>query len=74
MFISPFSLSFNQITTKEEVNSKHMVKSEPEPESFRPSLNEPSDLLQPDQIEKASYSLFWSKSMLTSSYSTLMHY
>ncbi|CAM4637968.1 unnamed protein product [Leuciscus chuanchicus] len=41
-----------EITTKEEVNSKHMVKSEPEPESFRPSLNEPSDLLQPDQIEK----------------------
>ncbi len=46
---------FNQITTKEEVNSKHMVKSDPEPESFRPSLNEPSVLLQPDQIEKASY-------------------
>ncbi|XP_077051238.1 oxidation resistance protein 1b isoform X2 [Siphateles boraxobius] len=41
-----------EITTKEEVNSKHMVKIDPEPESFRPSLNEPSDLLQPDQIEK----------------------
>ncbi|XP_051727922.1 oxidation resistance protein 1b isoform X1 [Ctenopharyngodon idella] len=41
-----------QITTKEEVNSKHVVKSDPDPESFRPSLNEPSDLLQPDQIEK----------------------
>ncbi|KAK2887572.1 hypothetical protein Q8A67_015800 [Cirrhinus molitorella] len=41
-----------QITTKEEVNSKHMVKSDPEPESFRPNLNEPSVLLQPDQIEK----------------------
>uniref|UniRef100_A0A673IVE3 Oxidation resistance protein 1 n=1 Tax=Sinocyclocheilus rhinocerous TaxID=307959 RepID=A0A673IVE3_9TELE len=41
-----------QITTKEEVNSKHMVKSDPEPESFRPSLNEPSVLLRPDQIEK----------------------
>uniref|UniRef100_A0A9J8D8H2 Oxidation resistance protein 1 n=1 Tax=Cyprinus carpio carpio TaxID=630221 RepID=A0A9J8D8H2_CYPCA len=41
-----------EITTKEEVNSKHMVKSDPEPESFRPSLNEPSVLLQPDQIEK----------------------
>lgn len=41
-----------EITTKEEVNSKHMVKSDPEPESFRPNLNEPSDLLQPDQIEK----------------------
>ncbi|XP_052389660.1 oxidation resistance protein 1 isoform X2 [Carassius gibelio] len=41
-----------EITTKEEVNSKHMLKSDPEPESFRPSLNEPSILLQPDQIEK----------------------
>ncbi|XP_056124306.1 oxidation resistance protein 1b isoform X2 [Rhinichthys klamathensis goyatoka] len=41
-----------EITTKEEVNSKHVVKSDPEPESFRPSLTEPSDLLQPDQIEK----------------------
>ncbi|XP_048058862.1 oxidation resistance protein 1b isoform X4 [Megalobrama amblycephala] len=41
-----------QITTKEEVNAKHVVKSDPDPESFRPSLNEPSDLLQPDQIEK----------------------
>ncbi|XP_051727924.1 oxidation resistance protein 1b isoform X2 [Ctenopharyngodon idella] len=41
-----------EITTKEEVNSKHVVKSDPDPESFRPSLNEPSDLLQPDQIEK----------------------
>ncbi|XP_026087628.1 oxidation resistance protein 1-like isoform X2 [Carassius auratus] len=41
-----------EITTKEEVNSKHMLKSDPEPESFRPSLNEPSVLLQPDQIEK----------------------
>ncbi|XP_016378555.1 oxidation resistance protein 1-like isoform X2 [Sinocyclocheilus rhinocerous] len=41
-----------EITTKEEVNSKHMVKSDPEPESFRPSLNEPSVLLRPDQIEK----------------------
>uniref|UniRef100_A0A672KNL5 Oxidation resistance protein 1-like n=1 Tax=Sinocyclocheilus grahami TaxID=75366 RepID=A0A672KNL5_SINGR len=65
---------FNQITTKEEVNSKHMVKSDPEPESFRPSLNEPSVLLQPDQIEKASYSLFWVHIyMLTLSYLTLMH-
>ncbi|XP_051949502.1 oxidation resistance protein 1-like isoform X2 [Xyrauchen texanus] len=41
-----------EITTKEAVNSKHIVKNEPEPESFRPNLNEPSDLLQPDQIEK----------------------
>ncbi|XP_048058860.1 oxidation resistance protein 1b isoform X2 [Megalobrama amblycephala] len=41
-----------EITTKEEVNAKHVVKSDPDPESFRPSLNEPSDLLQPDQIEK----------------------
>ncbi|KAA0710089.1 Oxidation resistance protein 1 [Triplophysa tibetana] len=42
-----------QITTKEEVNSKLMVKSDPEPETFRPHLNEPSVLLQPEQIEKA---------------------
>ncbi|XP_051527720.1 oxidation resistance protein 1-like isoform X2 [Myxocyprinus asiaticus] len=41
-----------EITTKEEVNSKLIVKNEPEPESFRPNLNEPSDLLRPDQIEK----------------------
>ncbi|XP_051519639.1 oxidation resistance protein 1b isoform X2 [Myxocyprinus asiaticus] len=41
-----------EITTKEEVNSKLIVKNDPEPESFRPSLNEPSDLLQQDQIEK----------------------
>ncbi|KAI7799171.1 putative oxidation resistance protein 1, partial [Triplophysa rosa] len=41
-----------QITTKEEVNSKLMVKSDPEPEIFRPHLNEPSVLLQPEQIEK----------------------
>lgn len=31
-----------------------MVKSDPEPEIFRPNLNEPSVLLQPEQIEKAS--------------------
>lgn len=61
--LSVFFLSINQITTKEEVNSKHVVKSDPDPESFRPSLNEPSDLLQPDQIEKASYSLLWSISI-----------
>lgn len=30
-----------------------MVKSDPEPETFRPHLNEPSVLLQPEQIEKA---------------------
>ncbi|XP_056597381.1 oxidation resistance protein 1b isoform X2 [Triplophysa dalaica] len=41
-----------EITTKEEVNSKLMVKSDPEPETFRPHLNEPSVLLQPEQIEK----------------------
>ncbi|TRY74346.1 hypothetical protein DNTS_032040 [Danionella cerebrum] len=41
-----------QITTKEEVTSKLMVKSEPEPETFRPNLTEPSALLQPEQIEK----------------------
>ncbi|XP_056335508.1 oxidation resistance protein 1b isoform X1 [Danio aesculapii] len=41
-----------QITTKEEVNSKLMVKSDPEPETFRPNLTEPSVLLQPEHIEK----------------------
>ncbi|XP_030645613.1 oxidation resistance protein 1b [Chanos chanos] len=43
-----------QITTKEDINSKHglVAKNDPEPETFRPNLNEPSDLLQTDQIEK----------------------
>lgn len=36
------------------MNSKHgtSIKSEPEPETFKPNLREPSDLLEMDQIEK----------------------
>lgn len=42
------------ITTKEEVNLKHgtTARTDLESEVFRPSLSEPSDLLQPEQIEK----------------------
>ncbi|XP_017268684.1 oxidation resistance protein 1a isoform X2 [Kryptolebias marmoratus] len=43
-----------QITTKEEVNSKHgtTIKAELEPETFKPNLREPSELLEAEQIEK----------------------
>ncbi|XP_052002795.1 oxidation resistance protein 1a isoform X3 [Xyrauchen texanus] len=43
-----------QITTKEDVNSKHgaSITASLEPETFKPSLNEPSDLLEAEQIEK----------------------
>ncbi|XP_077455337.1 oxidation resistance protein 1a isoform X4 [Stigmatopora argus] len=48
-----------QITTKEEVNSKHdtAIKTELEPDTFRPNLREPSDLLEADQIEKLARNL-----------------
>ncbi|XP_072250978.1 oxidation resistance protein 1a isoform X2 [Leuresthes tenuis] len=48
-----------QITTKEEVNSKHgtSIKAELEPETFKPNLREPSDLLEADQIEKLAKNL-----------------
>nr|XP_020467321.1 oxidation resistance protein 1 isoform X3 [Monopterus albus] len=48
-----------QITTKEEVNSKHgmSIKTELEPETFKPNLKEPSDLLEADQIEKLAKNL-----------------
>uniref|UniRef100_A0A8C4F9Y0 Oxidation resistance protein 1 n=1 Tax=Dicentrarchus labrax TaxID=13489 RepID=A0A8C4F9Y0_DICLA len=48
-----------QITTKEEVNSKHgaSIKTELEPETFKPNLRESSDLLEPDQIEKLARNL-----------------
>uniref|UniRef100_A0A3B4BF45 Oxidation resistance protein 1 n=1 Tax=Periophthalmus magnuspinnatus TaxID=409849 RepID=A0A3B4BF45_9GOBI len=48
-----------QITTKEEVNSKHgpSIKAELEPETFKPNLKEPSDLLEADQIEKLAKNL-----------------
>uniref|UniRef100_A0A8C6TTD6 Oxidation resistance protein 1 n=1 Tax=Neogobius melanostomus TaxID=47308 RepID=A0A8C6TTD6_9GOBI len=48
-----------QITTKEEVNSKHgtSIKAELEPETFKPNLKEPSDLLEAEQIEKLAKNL-----------------
>ncbi|XP_045081713.1 oxidation resistance protein 1a isoform X2 [Coregonus clupeaformis] len=48
-----------QITTKEEVNSKHAtsIKTELEPETFRPNLSEPSELLEAHQIEKLAKNL-----------------
>uniref|UniRef100_A0AAY4E8D3 Oxidation resistance protein 1 n=1 Tax=Denticeps clupeoides TaxID=299321 RepID=A0AAY4E8D3_9TELE len=48
-----------EITTKEELNSKHgpALKSEPEPEVLKTTLNEPSNLLQTDQIEKLARNL-----------------
>ncbi|CDQ68516.1 oxidation resistance protein 1 isoform X4 [Oncorhynchus mykiss] len=48
-----------QITTKEEVNSKHAtsIKMELEPETFRPNLSEPSELLEAQQIEKLAKNL-----------------
>uniref|UniRef100_A0A8B9H6M0 Oxidation resistance protein 1 n=1 Tax=Astyanax mexicanus TaxID=7994 RepID=A0A8B9H6M0_ASTMX len=43
-----------QITTKEEVNSKHgtSITASLEPETFKPNMTEPSDLLEAEQIEK----------------------
>lgn len=48
-----------QITTKEEVNSKHgtSIKAELEPETFKPNLKEPSELLEAEQIEKLAKNL-----------------
>ncbi|KAI1901929.1 hypothetical protein AGOR_G00039480 [Albula goreensis] len=48
-----------QITTKEDVNFNHgpAVKTELEPETFKPNLSEPSNLLQADQIEKLARNL-----------------
>ncbi|XP_029359404.1 oxidation resistance protein 1a isoform X5 [Echeneis naucrates] len=48
-----------EITTKEEVNSKHgtSIKTDMEPETFKPNLREPSDLLEADQIEKLAKNL-----------------
>ncbi|XP_042345166.1 oxidation resistance protein 1a isoform X4 [Plectropomus leopardus] len=48
-----------EITTKEEVNSKHgtSIKTELEPETFKPNLKESSDLLEADQIEKLARNL-----------------
>ncbi|NWH45695.1 OXR1 protein, partial [Fregata magnificens] len=43
-----------QITTREDINSKQAtnIKTDLEPEAFRPNLSDPSELLQPEQIEK----------------------
>ncbi|MCJ8745556.1 hypothetical protein PDJAM_G00131470 [Pangasius djambal] len=43
-----------QISTKEEVNSKHgtSITASLELETFKPNLSEPSDLLEAEQIEK----------------------
>ncbi|XP_056378550.1 oxidation resistance protein 1 isoform X2 [Hyla sarda] len=43
-----------EITTREDVNSKQTtsIKTDLEPETFRPNLSDPSQLLQVDQIEK----------------------
>ncbi|KAM4687629.1 oxidation resistance protein 1 isoform 2-T2 [Discoglossus pictus] len=43
-----------KITTREDVNTKQAtsIRTDQEPESFRPNLSDPSLLLQADQIEK----------------------
>ncbi|KAM9304505.1 oxidation resistance protein 1 isoform 3-T3 [Morus bassanus] len=48
-----------QITTREDNNSKQAtnIKTDLEPEAFRPNLSDPSELLQPEQIEKLTKSL-----------------
>ncbi|TNN72909.1 Oxidation resistance protein 1 [Liparis tanakae] len=48
-----------EITTKEEVNSKQgtSIKTELEPETFKPNLRESSDLLEAEQIEKLARNL-----------------
>ncbi|KAJ7405152.1 Oxidation resistance protein 1 [Willisornis vidua] len=50
---------FVQITTREDTNSKQVttIKTDLEPEAFRPNLSDPSELLQPEQIEKLTKSL-----------------
>ncbi|XP_063027109.1 oxidation resistance protein 1 isoform X7 [Melospiza melodia melodia] len=48
-----------QITTREDTNSQQAtsIKTDLEPEAFRPNLSDPSELLQPEQIEKLTKSL-----------------
>ncbi|NWU62923.1 OXR1 protein, partial [Pterocles burchelli] len=48
-----------QITTREDNNSKQAttIKTDLEPDAFRPNLSDPSELLQPEQIEKLTKSL-----------------
>ncbi|KAF1526266.1 Oxidation resistance protein 1, partial [Eudyptula albosignata] len=49
----------NTITTREDISSKQAtsIKTDLEPEAFRPNLSDPSELLQPEQIEKLTKSL-----------------
>ncbi|KQL60599.1 oxidation resistance protein 1 isoform X2 [Amazona aestiva] len=48
-----------EITTREDISSKQEtnIKTDLEPEAFRPNLSDPSELLQPEQIEKLTKSL-----------------
>uniref|UniRef100_A0A8B9VG35 Oxidation resistance 1 n=1 Tax=Anas zonorhyncha TaxID=75864 RepID=A0A8B9VG35_9AVES len=48
-----------EITTREDTNSKQAtnIKTDLEPEAFRPNLSDPSELLQPEHIEKLTKSL-----------------
>lgn len=48
-----------EIRTREDINSKQAtnIKTDLEPEAFRPNLSDPSELLQPEQIEKLTKSL-----------------
>ncbi|XP_064298309.1 oxidation resistance protein 1 isoform X3 [Phalacrocorax carbo] len=48
-----------EITTREDINSKQAtnIKTDLEPEAFRPNLSDPSELLQAEQIEKLTKSL-----------------
>ncbi|KFZ57404.1 Oxidation resistance protein 1, partial [Antrostomus carolinensis] len=49
-----FNHKYALITTREDTNSKQAtnIKTDLEPEAFRPNLSDPSELLQPEQIEK----------------------
>ncbi|NXD69213.1 OXR1 protein, partial [Eolophus roseicapillus] len=50
----PVNHKYALITTREDINSKQEtnIKTDLEPEAFRPNLSDPSELLQPEQIEK----------------------
>ncbi|NWQ70409.1 OXR1 protein, partial [Tyrannus savana] len=50
----PVNRKCTLITTREDINSKQVtnIKTDLEPEAFRPNLSDPSELLQPEQIEK----------------------
>uniref|UniRef100_A0A8C5DDU4 TLDc domain-containing protein n=1 Tax=Gouania willdenowi TaxID=441366 RepID=A0A8C5DDU4_GOUWI len=54
--ITDFNVKEWEITTKEEANSTS-IKTELEPETFKPNLKEPSDLLEAEQIEKLARNL-----------------